>query len=88
MTGGVGASVPRLLLSMAAEYAEARKAGRPMDLKSIKADDPRIRNDPWYYIPGMWFRIISYFGVVYSINVIEPPEHLWQDRVAKNSEYL
>lgn len=53
MTRGVGAKVPNLLLSVAAEYAEARKCGRCLNIDNIGEGDSRIRNDPWYRIPGM-----------------------------------
>lgn len=53
MTAGVGAKVPRLLLSVSVEYVEAGKAGRPMNLMSIREDDPRIQSDPWFNAPGV-----------------------------------
>lgn len=58
MTAGVGAKVPHLLLSVAAESVEANKSGCAIDFRSIREDDLRIRNDPWYNVPGMWTRFI------------------------------
>lgn len=52
MTSGRGAKVPLLLQSVAAEYMEAGRAGRLANLDSIKEDDPRVLNNPWYNVAG------------------------------------
>ena len=53
MTGGRGAKVPRLLQSVGVEYVEAGNTGRQVNLDSIKEDDPRVMNNPFYNIPGL-----------------------------------